>query len=250
MDFLYDGINIYYQMFGEKKPIILLHGWGTNSNTFYDLINYIKNDYLVYAIDLPGFGKSNEPKKPYSLNDYVDFLEEFIKALQIEKPVILGHSFGGRIAIKYASKSSNIGKLILVDSAGIKPHLTLNKRFKILRYKFLKFYYKALKDATRFNQLTKEAGSIDYKSSSEVMKGTLVRVVNEDLKKHIKKIKCETLLIWGSDDASTPLKDAKYMNKHISNSGLVVFDDCGHFPYIEKKYYFHLVIGKYLEVKK
>lgn len=250
MKYIYKDLEINYEVHGNKAPIILLHGWGTNLNTFNNLTNFLKEDYTVYTIDLPGFGKSEEPKSPFKLDDYVNFLELYIKELQIEKPIILGHSFGGRIAIKYASKNQNISKLILVDSAGIKKSLTLNKKFQILKYKFLKMFYRKTKNVTKYNQLIKVSGSPDYANATNVMKGTMIRVIKEDLKKCIKQIKVETLIIWGKDDQETPLKDGIYMNKHIKNSGLVIFDNCGHFPYLEKKYYFHRVIGKYLGVCK
>ena len=185
MKYIYKNLEINYEVHGTKTPIILLHGWGTNINTFNNLINYLKDDYTVYAIDLPGFGKSNEPKFPFKLDDYVRFLEIYIKELQIENPIILGHSFGGRIAIKYASKNQNISKLILVDSAGIKKRLTLKKKFQIIKYKFLKMYYRKTKNVTKYNQLIKVSGSPDYASATNVMKGTMIKVIKEDLKRYL-----------------------------------------------------------------
>lgn len=250
MIYKYESLNINYQIYGQGSPLILLHGWGANYHTFDYLINYLKNNFTIYALDLPGFGQSDEPPIPYNLSNYVNFLVTFINELQITKPIILGHSFGGRIAIKYASINSNIDKLILVDSAGIRKKLSIKKRWQIIRYKLLKFYYKKKKDIAKYNQLIKVNGSPDFVSASPIMKGTMSKVIKEDLKKYIRKITTETLIIWGKDDTETPYSDAQYMNKHIKNSGLVTFDNCGHFPYLEKRNYFHIVIGKYLEVYK
>ncbi len=251
MIYKYDNLNINYQIYGKGQPLILLHGWGVNFHTFDYLIDYLKNDFTIFAIDLPGFGQSNEPKNSYNLSNYVNFLRTFIIELQIENPIILGHSFGGRVAIKYVASTSNrVSKLILVDSAGIKKRKSIKKHFQILKYKFLKLYYKSKKDATKYNQLIKVKGSPDFINASNVMKGTMTKVIKEDLKKCIKKIQVETLIIWGKDDKETPYTDAIYMNKHIKNSGLVTFDNCGHFPYLEKRKYFHIVIGKYLGVNK
>ena len=248
MIYKYEKININYDIVGSGDPVILLHGWGTNYNTFSYLTNYLKNYFTVFLIDLPGFGKSEEPPHIYTLDNYVHFLFTFIEELQIENPIILGHSFGGRIAIKYAAVSDNIKKLILVDSAGIKHIKSLNTYFKIVKYKYLKFYYRKTKNITKYNQLNKVSGSTDYVALSDIMKGTMTKVLKENLKPKLKKIKVETLLIWGKDDKSTPYKDAAIMNKHISNSGIVSFDNVGHFPYLERKKQFNHIIGNFLGV--
>lgn len=248
MEYIYQDLNIFYEQLGEGLPIILLHGWGTNHHTFNALSKMLKNKYQVFVLDLPGFGNSSEPAQPFSVGDYVTVLKAFINDLGIKNPIILGHSFGGRIAIKYAGEKNPLSKLILVDSAGIKPRQTICKKIKIMRYKFLKYFYKKTKNINKYNQLVKVSGSSDYKAATPIMKGTLSLVVREDLKKYLTKIDCETLIIWGKDDHETPYKDGIKMNKLIKNSGLVTFDNTGHFPYLEKKQSFLLVIGKYLEV--
>ena len=248
MNYKYDKLNINYDILGSGSPIILLHGWGTNYHTFLKLTNEIKNKYTVFLIDLPGFGLSDEPTKIYNLDNYVEFLKTFIEELQIENPIILGHSFGGRIAIKYAAEYSNISKLILVDSAGIKHRLSLKQKLNIIKYKLLKKYYRFTKKINKYNELVKTNGSTDYVNSTDVMKGILSKVVREDLKKELKKIKVETLIIWGKDDSVTPYKDALVMNKLIKNSGLVTIENAGHFPYLERSNYFNIIIKNYLEV--
>lgn len=246
MNYKYDNLIINYNIIGSGPPIILLHGWGTNYHTFDYLVKELKDNYTIFQIDLPGFGLSDEPKYIYSLDNYVHFLKTFIYELQIESPIILGHSFGGRIAIKYASMNDNISKLILVDSAGIKHRLTIKQKLNILKYKILKRYYRLTKNITKYNNLINNSGSIDYKNSTPIMKGVLSKVVKENLKKHLKKIKVETLIIWGKDDTETPYIDALYMKKKIKNSGLVTIDDVGHFPYIERRNYFNKIITTYL----
>ncbi len=248
MEYIYDKLKINYDIKGMGPPLILLHGWGTNLHTFDYVCKYLENSYTIYMIDLPGFGNSDEPRYAYNLSNYVHFLCTFIEELQIDNPIILGHSFGGRIAIKYASINKNIKKLILVDSAGIRKRRTIKQIFNILKYKYLKCYYRKTKNIAKYNQLTSTSGSSDYVASSLVMKGTLSKVIKEDLKKCLPRINVETLIIWGRDDEETPYSDALLMHKKIPNSGLVTFDDVGHFPYLERKNYFKLVLKKYLEV--
>ena len=117
MDYIYKNKYVYFEKTGSGNPIILLHGWGVDISIFDSITNMLKTKYTVYAIDLPGFCKSEEPDIPYNLDDYVELLYQFIVDLDIYNPILLGHSFGGRIAIKFAS-SYKVNKLILVDSAG------------------------------------------------------------------------------------------------------------------------------------
>lgn len=248
MDYIYKDKYVYFQKEGYGDSIILLHGWGTDSTTFNDIINILKQKYLVYAIDLPGFGKSAEPDKYYTLDDYVNLLREFIKDKNIKNPIILGHSFGGRIAIKYAS-IYKVSKLILVDSAGLKPKNYLRTKIKILVYKLKKKWYKLTKNVMKYNRIVNSSGSSDYKNASIAMKRTLSKVVSEYLDRRLKKIEAETLIIWGKNDDVTILRDAKKLNKKIKNSGLIIIDGSGHFPYLDNRYYFNIILKEYLGVK-
>lgn len=249
MNYKYRGINIAYDIVGKGKQIILLHGWGTSKKTFSSLVEEIKENYEVHLVDLIGFGESEESLKPLSLNDYVLFLRDYINRFNITNPIILGHSFGGRIAIKYENNFKDVEKLILVDSAGIR-RTNLKNKIKIIKYKLLKKWYKLINNKTEFQKLLRNSGSYDYKVATPIMKRTLSLVVKEDLKKQIKKIKAETLIIWGRDDKVTPYKDAIYLKKHIKNSGLVTIDNTGHFPYLESKRRFNIIIKDYLKVMK
>lgn len=200
-------------------------------HTFDKMVISLKQKFRITRIDLPGFGMSDEPTDGWTVNDYVKFLRKFINDYQLEDAFLLGHSFGGRIAIKYASKYK-VTKLVLVSSAGI-VHNRFKKNFSILNYKIKKFFYKKLKLTKKYLDLVNSSGSEDYKNATKVMKKTLSKVVKEDLKKEIKKISSPTLLIWGKEDQITPYKDAIIINKLIKSSGLVSFDDCGHFSYLE-----------------
>ena len=250
MTYKYKGIKINYNIYGKGNPLILLHGWGTSSNTFSNLALILEKKYEVHLIDLIGFGKSEEPFKAFSLSDYVYFINDYIIRNNIKKPIILGHSFGGRIAIKYASMFKNIDKLILVDSAGIKKRFSLKKWIKIKIYKFKKKWYKLTRDINKYNHLITNSGSYDYKNASNIMKATLSKIICEDLKNHLKDISVETLIIWGKDDKETPYKDALKMNKLLKNSGLVTLENTGHFPYLESKYEFNSILMNYLGVDK
>ena len=225
--------NINYMVSGNGPALILLHGWGSDLTTFDNLVAQLNEDYTCYQIDLPGFGKSHM-NVAYSLDEYVETIKEFCEQLEIDEPSILGHSFGGRIAIKYASKY-NVSKLILVSSPGIKDKKSFKIKMKINFYKILK----------RLN-IKVIMGSKDYRNATGVLKETLVKVVNEDLTNELYKIKIPTLIIIGEKDSVVPVRIAKKMHEIINASGLIIIPRCGHFPYIERYRYFLIILRSFL----
>ena len=228
-----NDISINYEVAGAGEDIILLHGWGMDLHTFDSLARQLDEDFTVYQIDLPGFGDS---KLPYAFNidDYVEILNDFCLNLNIKNPIILGHSFGGRIAMKYASLY-NTKKLILVSSPGVK------QRFNIIKFVKIKIYKIAKK-----LKINLKVGSNDYKKANSVLKKTLVMAVNEDLSIYLSSIKAPTLLIYGQKDKTVPLYIGKKINKLIKGSGFVVVPNGDHFPYIRKQRYFLIVLKHFL----
>lgn len=234
-------LNINYVALGEGKNILILHGWGSNITLHSYMIESLSKKNKVFALDLPGFGKSEEPKSAWSVDDYVDLIVDFINENNIKQLSIIGHSFGGRIIIKLFNKNLpfKIEKVVLIDSAGIKSN---KKRKQSLKSKLIKFFSKIF-----VNKLTKKlfprlinkikglVGSEDYRNASPIMRDTLVKVVNEDLEPYISKINVPTLLIWGELDTETPLTDAYKMEKLIDNSGLVVLKGRSHYSFLEEK---------------
>lgn len=245
MNFICENINSNYEIKGRGEPIIILHGWGRSIEDFLDVKEILSKKYQIYLIDLPGFGKSDNLKKPYTLDDYVVFLKKFIDFNNIENPIIIAHSFGGRIALRYASLYQT-NKMILISSAGIK-RFSLKVKGKIILYKLKKWYYKTFNKISAYERLINSSGSVDYKSSNDIMKKTLSNIVKIDQRKELKEIDAEVLLIWGKMDTATPYKDGLLMNKKIKNSGLVPFNT-GHFPFLEDSYAFRQVIKSYLQI--
>ncbi len=248
MDYIYKNRYVYFTKEGSGESIILLHGWGVDSTTFKALIKLLQKAYLVYAIDLPGFGQSAEPLDSYNLDDYVTLLENFIIDKNITNPILIGHSFGGRIALKYASMHQ-VHKLILIDSAGLRSKDYFKVKMKVFLYKLKKHYYRITKNVMKYQNLISHSGSIDYQNASLAMKKTLSLVTKEALNPILKKIKCETLIIWGKLDQVTPLYMGQTFHRKIASSGLVVLDNVGHFPYLEDAFTFNKIISNYLGVK-
>lgn len=232
MYFLFKNHKVDYSITGDGHYLVLLHGWGVDKSTFNNLVEGLKLYYTVLTLDFIGFGESDEPQYPFTLNDYVAMVKALLDHLHIENPIMFGHSFGGRVAIKYAL-NNEVRILILMDSAGIR-HLPLSKKYKILKYKFLKNLYKLI-SLNKLEKLRAKTGSSDYQKCSPMMKKTLSNVVKVNLKKDIKKLNCKTLILWGYYDKVTPYSDAVYFHQKIANSRLITFYNSGHFPYIDEE---------------
>ena len=223
---------------GEGKPVIILHGWLASLETMKVLQEHLSKSFKVYNVDIIGFGKSDLPDRPLNTDDFGDFLNSFITKLNIENPILIGHSHGGRTIINYAGRNlGNINKIVLIDSAGIKPKRSISYYIKVYSFKFVKNIVKLL--PKKCENLREKAlsnfGSDDYKNSPEVLRKTMNIILNEDQQKIMPKIKAPTLLIWGDKDTATPIKDAKKMEKLIPNCGLATLEGAGHYSYLEKK---------------
>jgi len=223
------NVNINYLDYGNEKgkTIVLLHGWGQNIEMMNMLGKPFAERYRIINIDLPGFGKSEEPKCVWDLNDYVEMLDELLKKLKIKKPILIGHSFGGRISIKYAS-DHEVEKVVLLGSP-FRPSKREPFRTKVFKF---------LKKIPLLNKLEKWAktklGSRDYRNASEVMRGVLVKAINEDLTENAKRIKAPVLIIFGDLDAEVPISEAMELEKLIKNAGLVTYPGCTHYAYLER----------------
>lgn len=231
------------------SPVVLLHGWGTNIQAMSVISDSLKEHYEVYAFDFPGFGLSTEPESVWDVYRYADFTEAALKALNIVNPILLGHSFGGRISIILSSRMP-VAKLVLVDAAGIKPKRSFSYYQKVYTYKTFKYLAKTPGLSHLFKTFvadySKKSGSSDYQNATPIMKGVLSKVVNQDLRKHMGSITAPTLLIWGTHDFDTPLSDAKIMEKLIANAGLVTLAGAGHFSYLEQPARFLTILHHFL----
>lgn len=220
------NIEINYIQYGEGKDILLLHGWGQNIEMMKPLGDNFSDRFRITILDLPGFGESEEPKEPWKIQDYEDMLEEFIQETDIKKPIVIGHSFGGRLAIRYSSRNP-VEKVVLFGSPCIRIKEELPLTVKAL---------KTIKKLPGMNSLgeymKKYIGSRDYKNASPIMRQTLVEVVNEDLSKYAREIEEPTLLIWGENDTEAPLNDAKELEKIMIDAALIVLPGT-HYAYLE-----------------
>lgn len=233
MVYRYEDADVHYETSGSGPAVILLHGWGCSHAYFAPLMELLSEKYTVYALDLPGFGDSPEPSTVWGVEDYVRMLEGFVDAVCPGTVSLVGHSFGGRMAILYASRHP-VGRLVLTDAAGLKPKRPLKYYIKVYSYKTARFFLlKVLRRQDLFERYRTGRGSSDYQNASPKMKSILSKVVNEDFRSRLPYIQAPTLLFWGEQDTATPLSDAKEMEKRIPDAGLVSVPGAGHFAFVE-----------------
>lgn len=223
-------VYVNFIQYGNKsgKNIVLLHGWGQNIEMMDPIGKRLQKDFYITIIDLPGFGKSSEPTYGYTVYDYFEIVDELLRKLKIKNPIMIGHSFGGRISIIYAAKKG-VEKLVLLASP-FKRSVKKNT-FKIKLLKFLK-KVPIVKELESY--MKTKIGSRDYRNATPIMRLILVNTVNEDLTEYLKQIESPTLLIWGDLDTEAPLEDAKYAETIMKDAGLIIYQGATHYAYLER----------------
>lgn len=224
------NIDINYIRYGNKnkKTLVLLHGWGQNIEMMKPIGDNLQDSFDIIIIDLPGYGLSDEPNYVWTVYDYADAIHELLMDLKVKNPIVLGHSFGGKISLIYGSKYET-EKLVLFGSPYRPEIQKLSLKIKVLK-SFAKV--KILSPLVEFAK--KHIGSTDYKNASPMMRKILVETVNLDITEDVKKIECSTLLIWGENDTAVPLSRAYELEKLIKDAGVVVYDECTHYAYLER----------------
>lgn len=238
MFYNYNGTSIFYEQKRESEGVtnVFLHGWQRSGEDFREVIESQKiTNYVL--LDFPPFGKS-ENIKGWNIFTYVNMLISLLDYLKIKRVNLIGHSFGGRIAIIFtAIKREYVSRLILLDSAGMKPRKSLRRILKIHSYK--------LRKKLGFN--VENFGSSDYRALSKEMKETFKSVVNTYLEEYAKQISSQTLIIYGENDKETPIYMAKKLNKLIVNSRLEIIRNSGHFCFVDNKIKVGKMIGSFLK---
>ena len=229
--FVYDDINVNYEYIDNKSntTLVFLHGWGQNIQMMLPIAKPFCKKHNVLLIDFPGHGKSEEPKYAWELDKFVDLVHELITSLKIKKPVLIGHSFGGKVSIIYASKYE-ISKLVLLSS----PY-TIGIKKQPLKVKVIKKVAKIPGLKTLANYFKKHMGSTDYKNATPIMRDILVKHVNTDTTENCKKITVPTIIIWGTNDVTVSIDNAYEIEKLIKDSAVIPYEGMDHFAYFYDK---------------
>lgn len=216
---------------------MFLHGYLSSKESFYPQINYFSRHFRVTAPDLPGFGGSELIPAAWSVGEYADWLEGFLKERGIVFPCVIAHSFGGRVAIKCLARGL-IDRAVLTGCAGIVRRRTLSYHLKVKSYRLVK------RVAPRFAEA--KFGSAEYRSLSPLMRESYKKIVNEDLREEAKRIARPVLYLNGERDRETPLSSVKILHECTAGSQLAVLKGCGHFAHLEEPLLFDLAAEEFL----
>jgi pimeloyl-ACP methyl ester carboxylesterase len=253
------GLEVNYKMVGKGLPFLILHGWRSSSDSWIFVQNQISEQgFQVIVPDFPGFGKSPAPKEPWNVDSYVNWLNNFI--IEINKSgsnltepfFLLGHSFGGRIAIKFAVKyPERIQSLILCSSAGIKPKAGFQQEIfyylaRMGNYLFSQKPLRKFKNRAR-NIFYKAIRRKDYLKANGVMKETIKNILGEDLLGYLPRIRNKTLILWGKLDRMVPVEYAYIMKEKIPNSQLIILPKVGHSPQLDVPEKLSQILTKFLK---
>ena len=216
---------------------MFLHGYLSSKESFYPQIGYFSRHFRVTAPDLPGFGGSELIPAAWSVGEYADWLEGFLKERGIAFPCVIAHSFGGRVALKCLARGL-IDRAVLTGCAGIVRRRTLSYHLKVKSYRLVK------KFAPRFAEA--KFGSAEYRSLSPLMRESYKKIVNEDLREEAKRIARPVLYLNGERDRETPLSSVKILHECTAGSRLAVLKGCGHFAHLEEPLLFDLAAEEFL----
>ena len=259
----YGDLDISYEIIGEGKPLIILHGWGSSGRVMRPAAILLSRLRTCYLVDLPGFGDSPEPPVAWAVDDYATMTESFIREVatggnEQEKVDMLVHSFGGRITLKLCARpfgSNFIDKVLITGGAGMKPRRSISYYLRKYAAKGLKAPFALLPPGIRKKALSwlrstsvwKSLGSSDYAELSGVMRETFVKSVTEHLESSLPDIPHEVLLVWGREDEATPLYQAERMESGIEHAALVVIDQAAHYAFLDRPKHFASIAEAYFK---
>ena len=233
------GQLISYSKFGQAgagRQMVFLHGWRSSKEVWQSMIKDLGlklKDWEFFALDLPGFGQSPAPKSAWNVNDYANLVGEFIQKLNLNNVTLVGHSFGGRAAIRLSALRPNlVKKLVLLDAAGFAMEKNKKAAIKIAA-KIVKPIFKPKFMQGLRKKIYQKIGAEDYLATPELQK-TFINVVEEDLTESLKRILQPTLIVFGENDADTPVATAEKMKGLVANSRLMVLKDAGHFSFLDQ----------------
>ncbi len=212
-----------------KNKVLILHGWAYTTDKWGPFLNLLKKSGVDYELlKIPGLTAPID--KPWTLNDYVEWLDKKIE----NNAVLLGHSNGGRISLAYATAHpKKVKKLILLDSAGI-YHNELSIKLKRTFFGVLAKFKNVTASKTFRSLMYKLAGENDYNKATLIMKDTMRHLIETDLTPKLSEVKTPTLIVWGRYDKTTPLSDGKLMHEKIKDSDFRIIEDARHSPQFTK----------------
>ena len=262
-----DGINTHYVVAGEGRPLLLFHGLGASVVTWRDNLESLSKSFRVYAVDLPGHGDSDKPDIDYAVDTMVDYVARFSRAVDLDRPVIIGNSVGGALGLLTALRFPDLASaLVLVDSAGLGREVSIYLRLVTIpglgeflessRVGGTEFMLQKVFHDRRF--VTRELLDELYRSRKmpgakeavlRVIRNTVgLRGVHKQyvLVEQLKRLNVPLLVVWGAQDQIIPVSHAHRASQMAPNASVQVFDQCGHWPHMEKAPEFNRLVLEFL----
>ena len=260
-----DGRSTHYIEQGQGDPVILIHGFNMDLNTWLFNIEALAEHHRVYAFDLWGLGYSTREPLDYGYDLYVEQLSAFMDALDIQKASLIGHSMGGGTAIKFGLENSErVNKLVLVDAAGLPSSLPLRAKlftlpgvgefllginsnfFRRKNLQDLWIYDKDILTEKLFDQLTKFQ---KIKGTKEVLMLILRKEFFHTLGSEIGQLGSSDIpimILWGRDEVNISLEKGQEMHRILEGSRLDIIDRAGHTPNLEHPEQFNNLVLDFL----
>ncbi len=225
-----------YVSAGEGQPLLLLHGYLSSKESFYPQIEYFSRFFRVLAPDFPGMGRAEELPAAWSVGDYADWTEGFLRDMGAENPLLIAHSFGGRVGVKLLARGE-VCRAVLVGCAGIVPRRTLSYKFRVASYRLAKKVFPRWAE--------KKFGSAEYRSLPPVMRESYKKIVNEDLREEAAAVSRPVLFVCGERDGETPPSSAREYHARVRGSKLLILGGCGHFAHLDDPLSFNLAAEEF-----
>src|SRR5437762_11550215 len=250
------GQTIHYFDIGSGPVVVLLHGLGSRKDDWLPVLEPMAQKYRLLVHDQVGFGKSDKPLLDYSVQTYVDFLNEFLRQLKVEKTSLVGESLGGWISALYAAELGEGGhlipveKLVLVDAAGLKqdaaiPNLNPSSLAAMRAVMEAVFYDTSWLNEDALRKIFTDKLSVHDSYTVRSFLGNPM-IATERLDDRLGKIKTPTLVGWGKQDRLIPMAMGERYAAGIAGAKLMSFDKCGHVPPIEKTEEFVAAVTAFL----
>ena len=243
------GMPVHYRDEGSGPLLVLIHGTAASLHTWDGWVDELKNDFRIVRMDIPAFGLTGpEPTGDYSIDRYVEFLEAFASALNLESFALAGNSLGGEIAWRYAlAHPQRVNRLVLVDAVGYarSEGQKENLAFKLARTSGFKTVMSKITPRFLYRQGLLEVYGDDSKVTEELVdryfrlslregnrRAFAERVIAAQvpIKGDVRNITQPTLILWGADDLWIPLEHGRNFARDIDGSQLVVYPGVGHVP--------------------
>jgi non-heme chloroperoxidase len=247
-----DGVNLYYEVNGEGKPIVLIHGWSADSTSFKPHVKELSKDFKVVTYDLRGHGRSDRPDKGLTLNRFAIDLEELMEYLELNDVTVVGWSMGSSILFDYV-RTFGVSRLSSVCIVDMTPKLINDDEWKLglyhgeftmqdtlnalttMCYNWMDFAVPFIKRTIPYlsEEQLKPVYEATSKNSPHVMSAMWLAMSVNDYRDVLESITVPAFIIYGEKSTLYSSKTAEYLNSKIPNSKVIPFENCTHFLVVE-----------------